>query len=74
MNKITLTNLTSYQITMLDKMWTIDSLEDFTQWQEGLDEEDFTLSQDLAEAVRSAMEDETMDLTEANKILSKFML
>ena len=74
MNKITLTNLTEYQVLMLNKMWNIDSLEDFTQWQEGLDDEDLLLSQDLAEAVRSAMEDETMDLTEANQVLSKFML
>ena len=74
MNKITLTNLTQYQVNMLDKMWSIDSLEDFTQWRQSLDDEDQRLSLDLAEAVRIAMSDEVLDCTEANEILSKFRL
>ena len=74
MNKITLTNLTQYQVNMLDKMWSIDSLEDFTQWQKSLDDEDQQLSMDLAEAVRTVMSDEVLDCTQANEILSKFRL
>ena len=74
MNKITLTNLTQYQVNMLDKMWSLYSFEEFTEWQDSLDAEDKQLSQSLADAVRSEMIDEVLDCTEANEILSKFRL
>jgi len=74
MNKITLTNLTQYQVEMLDMMWSLDSFEEFTEWQDSLDAEDKQLSQSLADAVRQSAMDEIIDCTEANQVLAQFRL
>lgn len=74
MNKITLTNLTQYQVEMLDMMWSLDSFDEFTEWQDSLDAEDKQLSQSLADAVLLASMDEIIDCTEANQVLAQFRL
>ena len=51
MDKITLTNLTSRQVEMLDAMWTIDSAEEYLEWYELLDAEDQETADDLQRLV-----------------------
>jgi hypothetical protein len=79
MNKITLINLTPYQVNMLEKMWSLDTFEEFTEWQDILDNEDRLLSIELARALLDATEpsdasEEIIDCTEANAVLAKFRL
>ena len=79
MDKITLTNLTSRQVEMLDAMWTIDSAEEYLEWYELLDAEDQETADDLQRLViMDVIEREQFkqleECNQARDYLKRFML
>ena len=79
MDKITLTNLTSHQVDMLDAMWTIDSAEEYLEWYELLDTEDQKTADDLQQLViMEVIEREQFkqleECSQARDYLKRFML
>ena len=74
---INIHNLTKAQVSMLELMWSLDSIEDFNEWRATLcvssramcDTLVLMIGMELAEEM-----DSYEDLTEANEILQKFRL
>jgi len=54
-------NLTEYQVEMLDHMWSLETLEEYEEWYNLLDEEDQTLAESLQEMIILAEMDNLMD-------------
>jgi hypothetical protein len=74
---IEINGLTPYQVALLDEMWACDTMEDFNEFIESLDDAD----QHEAERLQRLVLIEAMDnlvaempLTEANLVLDKFRL
>jgi len=79
MDKITLTNLTSHQVEMLDAMWTIDSAEEYLEWYELLDAEDQKTADDLQqlvimEVIEREQFNQLEECSQARDYLKRFML
>jgi len=79
MDKITLTNLTSHQVDMLDAMWTIDSAEEYLEWYELLDAEDQETADDLQrlvimEVIEREQFKQLEECNQARDYLKRFML
>jgi hypothetical protein len=79
MDKITLTNLTSRQVEMLDAMWTIDSAEEYLEWYELLDAEDQETADDLQrlvimEVIEREQFKQLEECNQARDYLKRFML
>lgn len=74
---IQINNLTPYQVEMLDHMWSLDTMEEYFEWYELLDEEDQKLADSLQTMVILATVDEMIDETnykDAKQVLKKFAL
>jgi hypothetical protein len=74
---IQINNLTPYQVEMLDHMWTLETMEEFDDWYNLLDEEDRQLADSLQTMVILASVDEMIDETnykDAKEALKKFAL
>lgn len=73
---ITLTNLTPEQVDMLDIMWSLDSEQEFSDWQACLDDDELRMCEDLMKLLIQEAWDQmiTADLTEAQQVLKRFML
>ena len=72
---IQIENLTEYQVEMLDHMWSLDSLEDYDEWYNLLDEEDQQLADSLQQMIILAEMDDLMgDYKDAKEVLKKFAL
>lgn len=78
---ILITGLTAYEVEMLDRMWSIDSTEDFELWESCLDEEDRVLVSRLQRMIILEMgadilnaEVEATKYKEAKSLLKKFTL
>jgi hypothetical protein len=74
---INLNNLTKAQISMLDLMWGLDTIEDFEEWRATLSAGSRAMCDTLVLAIGMELAEEmgaTDDLTEANEILRKFLL
>jgi len=68
-------NLTEYQVEMLDHMWSLETLEEYEEWYNLLDEEDQTLAESLQEMILLAEMDNLMgDCKDAKEVLKKFAL
>ena len=68
-------NLTEYQVEMLDHMWSLDSIEEYEEWYNLLDEEDQILAESLQEMIILAEMDNLMgDFKDAKEVLKKFAL
>jgi hypothetical protein len=68
-------NLTEYQVEMLDHMWSLETLEEYEEWYNLLDEEDQTLAESLQEMIILAEMDNVMgDCKDAKEVLKKFAL
>jgi len=68
-------NLTEYQVEMLDHMWSLETLEEYEEWYNLLDEEDQTLAESLQEMIILAEMDNLMeDCKDAKEVLKKFAL
>jgi hypothetical protein len=79
MDKITLTNLTSHQVEMLDAMWTIDSAEEYLEWYELLDAKDQETADDLQrlvimEVIEREQFKQLEECNQARDYLKRFML
>lgn len=73
---ITIDGLTKRQVALLDKMWSIDSSEDYESWKNGLPLGTMNLVDTLEQMVLLAELDEIGD-TECDKaigLLGKYML
>jgi hypothetical protein len=72
---ITIDNLTEYQVEMLDHMWSLDSMEEYEEWYNLLDDEDQQLADSLQQMIILAEMDNLLDDCEdAKQILKKFAL
>lgn len=74
---IQINNLTPYQVEMLDHMWSLDTMEEYFEWYDLLDEEDQKLADSLQTMVILATVDEMIDETnykDAKQALKKFAL
>lgn len=72
---ITIDNLTEYQVEMLDHMWSLDSLEEYEDWYNLLDEEDQRLADSLQQMIILAEVDNLLgDCNDAKQLLKKFAL
>ena len=70
---IKISGLTKRQVKLLDKMWAIDSYQEYMDWKESMTEKQVQEVDTLEEMVMLAELDEVDDLTEANNILTKVM-
>ena len=72
---IQIENLTEYQVEMLDHMWTLDSIEEYMEWYNLLDDEDQRLADSLQEMIILAEMDNVMgNCNDAKQLLKKFAL
>jgi len=72
---ITIDNLTEYQVEMLDHMWSLDSMEEYEEWYNLLDDEDQQLADSLQQMIILAEMDNLLnDCKDAKQILKKFAL
>jgi hypothetical protein len=72
---ITIDNLTEYQVEMLDHMWSLDSMEEYEEWYNLLDDEDQQLADSLQQMIILAEVDNLLeDCTDAKQLLKKFAL
>lgn len=72
---INIENLTEYQVEMLDHMWSLDSLEEYEEWYDLLDEEDQLLAESLQQMIILEEMDNMMgDCKDAKEALKKFAL
>ena len=72
---ISIDNLTEYQVEMLDHMWSLDSLEEYEDWYNLLDEEDQRLADSLQQMIILAEMDNLLgDCNDAKQLLKKFAL
>jgi hypothetical protein len=72
---IQIENLTEYQVEMLDHMWSLDSMEEYEEWYNLLDDEDQKLAESLQQMIILAEMDNLMgDFKDANEVLKKFAL
>ena len=68
-------NLTEYQVEMLDHMWSLETIEEYEEWYNLLDEEDQILAESLQEMIILAeMDDLINDCKDAKELLKKFAL
>jgi hypothetical protein len=72
---ITIDNLTEYQVEMLDHMWSLDSMEEYEEWYNLLDDEDQRLADSLQQMIILAEMDNLLnDCKDAQDVLKKFAL
>jgi len=72
---IQIENLTEYQVEMLDHMWSLDSVEEYEEWYNLLDDEDQQLADSLQQMIILAEMDNLMDdCNDAKEALKKFAL
>jgi hypothetical protein len=72
---ITIDNLTEYQVEMLDHMWSLDSMEEYEEWYNLLDDEDQQLADSLQQMIILAEMDNLLeDCEDAKQLLKKFAL
>ena len=73
---ITLTNLTPYQVEMLDHMWNLESMQEVEEWQSTLSPRDRVMSDTLMRMVlQEVVEDLVVeDLSLAREYLTRFQL
>lgn len=70
---ITISGLTKRQVKLLDKMWAIDSYQEYMDWKESMTEAQVREVDTLEEMVMLAETDQVDDLTEANFVIGKVM-
>jgi hypothetical protein len=72
---IQIEHLTEYQVEMLDHMWSLDSVEEYEEWYNLLDDEDQKLADSLQQMIILAEMDNLMgDFKDAKEVLKKFAL
>ena len=72
---IQIENLTEYQVEMLDHMWSLESVEEYEEWYNLLDDEDQQLADTLQRMIILAQMDNLMgECNDAKQLLKKFAL
>ena len=72
---IQIEHLTEYQVEMLDHMWSLDSLEEYEEWYDLLDEEEQQHADTLQQMIILAEMDNVMgNCNDAKELLKKFAL
>ena len=72
---IQIENLTEYQVEMLEHMWSLESVEEYEEWYNLLDEEDQQLVDTLQQMIILAEMDNVMGgCKDAKEVLKKFAL
>ena len=70
---ISIDGLTEYQVQLLDKMWSIDGYDEYTEWKEELKENTRKIVEVLESLVIAAeLDAETEVSDEVTELLSKF--
>lgn len=71
-----LEGLTIEQVKMLDKMWSIDSHEDFLDWLDNLSSKELFMAKQLQTLLMFEIVDSTIadDVSQVKKYLKKFQL
>lgn len=70
---ITISGLTKRQVKLLDKMWAIDSYQDYMDWKEAMTGKQIQEIETLEEMIMLAEIDEVDTLADANDFLKKVM-
>ena len=72
---IKINNLTEYQVEMLDHMWSLETIEEYEEWYNLLDDADQQLAESLQQMIILAEMDNLMDdCKDAKEVLKKFAL
>lgn len=74
MKEIRIDGLTEEHCEMLDIMWGLDSIEDFTEWMGSLSNKELTMALSLQELLVYHTLDEVNDTSIAKQYLKKFKL
>ena len=70
---ISIDGLTEYQVRLLDKMWSIDGYDEYTEWKEELKENTRKIVEVLESLIIAAeLDTETAVSEEVTELLSKF--
>ncbi len=70
---ISIDGLTEYQVRLLDKMWSIDGYDEYTEWKEELKENTRKIVEVLESLIIAAeLDTETEVSEEVTELLSKF--
>ena len=74
-NHVKLDNLTEQQVTLLDKMWSIDSVQELDEFYTTLSYSDRCMAKTLEQILIMDLMDEqwTADLSEANRMIQNIM-
>ena len=70
---ISISGLTKRQVKLLDKMWAIDSYQDYMDWKEAMTGKQIQEIETLEEMIMLAENDEVDTLADANDFLKKVM-
>lgn len=74
MKEIKIDGLTKEQCEMLDVMWSIDSIEEFSEWMGSLTTKELVMALSLQELLVYHTMDEIDDISLAKQYLKKFQL
>lgn len=74
MKEIKIDGLTPEQCDMLDIMWSLDGIDEVTEWLETLSDDDLRMALTLKEMLLAHCFDEFDDTKFANEYLQKFRL
>lgn len=70
---VTISGLTKRQVKLLDKMWAIDSYQEYVDWKESMTQPQVQEIETLEELILLAEIDQVDDLSEANFVIGKVM-
>lgn len=69
---ISIDGLTKHQVQLLDKMWSIDGIEEYDCWYSALDEDTMNMVDTLEQMVILAELDNVEDVSYAENLLRRY--
>lgn len=70
---ISIDGLTKHQVQLLDKMWSLDGIEEYDNWYTTLDESTMNMVDTLEQMVILAELDDVEDVSYAESLLKRYM-
>lgn len=70
---ISIDGLTKHQVQLLDKMWSLDGIEEYDNWYTTLDEATMNMVDTLEQMVILAELDDVEDVSYAESLLKRYM-
>lgn len=70
---ISIDGLTKHQVQLLDKMWSLDGIEEYDNWYTTLDESTMNMVDTLEQMVILAELDDVEDVSYAEGLLKRYM-